>query len=116
MKARDTSAPTVDRGFYAIAVYGVPNRMANPDSKSLADQLKKEAALKRDGKKDLKPSRVEVLQREDGPVILYLFAILKSKAIEQQDRRVEFEAKAGRLEFSQAFFVDDMVYQGKLEL
>lgn len=116
LKARDTNAPTVDPGFYAIAVYGVPSRMANPDSKSLPDQLKKEATLKRDGQKDLKPSKVVVLQREDGPVILYLFQIPKSKAIAQEDRRVEFEAKAGRLEFSQAFFLDDMVYQGKLAL
>jgi hypothetical protein len=92
----------------------MPSRMANADSKSLADKLKGEAALKRDGKKDLKPSKVEVLQREEGPVIVYLFP--RSKEITQPDRRVEFEAKIGRLEFSQSFFLDDMVYQGKLEL
>jgi len=114
LKARDTTAPTLEEGQYAIAVYGVPSRMANADSKSLSDQLKKQAALKRDGKKDLKPSNVEILQREDGPVIVYLFP--RSKEITQQDRRVEFEAHIGRLEFSQAFFLDDMVYQGKLEL
>ena len=67
LKARDTSAPTLDADHYAIAVYGVPSRMASGDSKSLANQLKKQAAIKRDGKKDLKPSSVEVLQREDGP-------------------------------------------------
>lgn len=114
LKARDTNAPTLEEGQYAIAVYGVPSRMASADSKTLSDQLKKQAVLKRDGKKDLKPSSVAVLQREDGPVIVYMFP--RSKEITQQDRRVEFEAHIGRLEFSQAFFLDDMVYQGKLEL
>lgn len=114
LKARDTSAPTLSEGQYAIAVYGVPSRMLNSDSKSLADQLKKAATLKRDGKKDLKPSTVEVLQREDGPVILFLFP--RSKEIVAQDRRVEFDAHIGRLQLAQSFYLEDMVYQGKLEL
>jgi hypothetical protein len=88
--------------------------MINGDPKKLADQLKKEAALKRDGKKDLKPSSVEVLEREDGPVIVYLFP--RSTEMTAQDRRIEFDAKLGRLQFSETFFTEDMTYQGKLEL
>ena len=114
LKNRDTTAPTVDDGHYAIAVYGVPNRMANGDSKSLGGQLKKAAVIKRDGKKDLKPSSVEVLQYADGPVIVYLFP--RSEEITRQDRRVGFEAKIGRMEFTQFFYTEDMVYQNKLEL
>ena len=114
LKARDTSAPTLDADHYAIAVYGVPGRMASADSKNLANQLKKQAAIKRDGKKDLKPSSVEVLQREDGPVIVYLFP--RAKEITKQDKRVEFDAHIGKLQFAQSFYVDDMSYQGKLEL
>jgi hypothetical protein len=114
LKNRDTTAPTVDEGHYAIAVYGVPNRMANGDSKSLAGQLKKEAAIKRDGKKDLKPSSVEVLQFADGLVIVYLFP--RSQEITRQDRRIGFEAKIGRMEFTQFFYTEEMVYQNKLEL
>jgi hypothetical protein len=114
LKARDTSAPTLDADHYAIAVYGVPSRMASGDSQSLAKKLKKQAAIKRDGKKDLKPSSVQVLQREDGPVIVYLFP--RSKEITRQDKRVEFGAQIGRLQFTQSFYVDDMNYQGKLEL
>ena len=114
LKARDTSAPTLDAAHYAIAVYGVPSRMAGSDSKSLAKQLKKQAAIKRDGKKDVKPSSVEVLQRDEGPVIVYLFP--RSKEITRQDKRVEFDAQIGRLQFAQSFYVDDMSYQGKLEL
>ena len=114
LKARDTGAPTLAEGQYAIAVHGVPSRMVNSDSKSLADQLKKATAVKRDGKKDLKPSSVEVLQREDGPVILYQFP--RSKEITAQDRRVEFDAHIGRLQVAQSFYLEDMTYQGKLEL
>ena len=114
LKARDTSAPTLDADHYAIAVYGVPSRMANGDSQSLAKKLKKQAAIKRDGKKDMKPSSVEVLQREDGPVIVYLFP--RSKEITRQDKRIEFDAHIGQLQFAQSFYVDDMTYQGKLEL
>jgi hypothetical protein len=55
-----------------------------------------------------------VLQREDGPVIVYFFP--RSAEITKQDRRVEFDAKVGRLDISQAFWVDEMVYQGKVEL
>ncbi len=114
LKARETSAPTLDEKHYAIAVYGVPDRMLTGDEKTLADHLKKQAAIKRDGKKDLKPSSVEVLRREDGPVVVYLFPRLNE--ITRQDKRLEFDAKVARLDFAQSFYVDDMTYQGKLEL
>ena len=114
LKARETDAPTLRESEYAIAVYGIPDRMLNGDAKSLADKLKKEAVLKRDGKKDFKPSSVEVLRREDGPVIVYLFP--RSKEITKQDKRVEFDANVLRLHFTQSFYVDEMTYQGKLEL
>ena len=104
----------MDESHYAVAVYGVPRRNADGDSKTLAAQLKKEAALKRDGKKDLKPSSVEVLQRDDGPIIVYLFP--RANEITRQDKRVLFDARIGRLQLTQSFYVDDMVYGGKLEL
>jgi|SRR5579871_4624497 len=114
LKARDTDAPTLDQEHYAIAVYGVPHNMASGDSKNLGDQLKKQASLKRDGKKELKPSSVEVLHREDGPVIVYLFP--RKTEITRDDRRLEFDAKIGRLDLSESFYTEDMVFQNKLEL
>ena len=114
LKTGDTNAPTVDESHYAIAVYGIPSRMANGDPQKLADQYKKEASLKRDGKKDIKPSEVQVLEREEGPVVVYLFP--RSKEITAQDRRIEFDAKLGRLELSSSFFSEDMKFQGKLEI
>ena len=103
-----------DEAHYAIAVYGVPSRMTNGNSRSATDQLKNLAAIKRDGKKDLKPSSVEVLQRESGPVIVYLFP--KKKEITLQDKRIEFDSKIGPLQFVQSFYTDDMSYGGKLAL
>lgn len=119
LKARDENAPTLeDENHYAIAVYGIPASLANGDLKSLAEECKKKATLSRDGKKDLKPSSVQVLRREDGPVILFLFLKPKSakEAISKEDRRVEFDAQIRRFSISQAFYLDDMTYQGKTEL
>jgi len=114
LKTRDTAAPTLDENHYAIAVYGVPSRFVNGDPKKLADQYKDHAVIKREGKKDLKPSSVEVLQREDGPVVVYLFP--RSKEITKDDRRLELDAKIGAMEVDESFFPEDMVFQNKLEL
>jgi hypothetical protein len=114
LKTKDNDAPTLDQDHYAIAVYGLPSKAVSGDAKHVADQLKKKASIKRDGKKDLKPSSVEVLQRDDGPVVVYLFP--RSTEITKEDRRAEFDGQAGRLQFSQSFFLDEMTYQGKLEL
>jgi hypothetical protein len=114
LKARDVDAPTVDENHYAIAVFGVPHNLLNSDTRALEGQLKKQAALKRDGKKDFKPSSVQILQRDDGPVIVYMFP--RSMEILKSDRRVEFDAQVGRLKFAEFFYIEDMVYDGKLAL
>jgi hypothetical protein len=115
LKARDVDAPTLeDENHYAIAVYGVPVTMTNGDSKRLADDCKKNSFLKRDGKKDLKPSGVQVLRREDGPVIVFLFP--RSQEITKDDRRIEFDAQINKLTLTESFYLEDMVYQGKVQL
>ena len=114
LKARETNAPTVDEGSYAIAVYGVPDRIVNGRQSLSVNDLKKHAALKRQGKKDLKPSRVEILQREDGPVILYSFP--RSTEITRGDSKVDFQAQIGGLKVTQSFVPGEMVYQGRIEL
>jgi hypothetical protein len=119
MKARDPNAPTLEEGYYALAVYGVPARMVNLESKTLDTRLKGLATIRRDGQKDLKPSRVLVLQRDGGPVFVYLFARPKNQnkpLIKAEDKRLDFEAQIGRLKFGESFFLEDMVFEGKLEL
>ena len=114
MRGRDVDAPTVDENHYAIAVIGVPRSMLRADTRAMEADLKKRAVLKRDGKKDFKPSSVAILQRDDGPVIVYFFS--RSTEISASDRRVEFDAQIGRLKFGETFNTEDMVYEGKLAL
>jgi hypothetical protein len=69
LKAHDNDAPVIDDNHYAIAVYGVPGRFLV--EKKLVGELKKEATLRRDGKKDIKPSSVKVIDKPDGQVVVY---------------------------------------------
>ena len=114
LKTKDVDAPTVEDKYYGIAVYGVPSRITSGDSKTLAAQFKKDASIKRDNKKDLKPSEVQILRREEGPVILYLFP--RSKELTKSDKHLDFDAHIGKLEFTEYFDLDEMVFQNKLEL
>jgi hypothetical protein len=111
LKVHDNNAPDVDESHYAIAVYGIPGRMIEGDLQKLGEQLRNEAFLKRDGKKDLKPSSVRVFDMAAGRVVLYSFPM--SDEITRADHRVEFTAKIGRLDLDQSFLPDDMVWQGK---
>jgi hypothetical protein len=101
----------VDDG-YSIAVYGIPGEYFKGDPKSLGDPLKKQAALKRDGQKDVRPSSAEVFQGgADGVVVVYVFPL--SAEISRKDGHVDFEAQIGRLVFTQTFNLDEMEFQGK---
>jgi hypothetical protein len=99
---------------YRIAVYGVPGSGFKGDPKQLGAPLKNLAALKREGKKDVKPIRVEVFQREDGIVVAYLFPL--SAEISRKDQRIQFEAQIGRIVLAQEFVLSDMEFMGQLEL
>jgi hypothetical protein len=114
LKARNVNSPTMDENHYAVAVYGIPSRLIKADSTALDDQLRDKAAIKREGKKDLKPSRVEVIPRDDDTVVVYFFP--RSKEITRQDNELEFNAQIVNLQFSVSFTVTAMNYQGKLEL
>jgi len=114
LKARDIGAPDVADDYYAIAVFGVPRGMLPDDSKERLGELKKLAVLKREGKKDLSPIRVDILLRENRPVVVYLFS--KSAEFTWRDHGITFEAQISRLKFSQPFSTDDMTFHGKLEL
>jgi hypothetical protein len=114
LKARETTAPDVDENHYAIAVYGLPTRLAKPDAQALGDHLKGQGNLKREGQKEVKPSSVQVIQRDDGLVIVFLFP--RTREITTKDSRVEFNAQIGPYQITQSFHLDEMVYQGKTEL
>ena len=113
-KVREDPPPTLSDDGYTIAVYGVPATFAKGDPASLGKPLKESAALKREGKKDVAPSRVEVFQLENSVVVAYLFPL--SAEIGKKDDVVEFSALIGRLQVSQHFLIQQMQFQGKLEL
>jgi hypothetical protein len=113
LKSREEILPEWQGPMYAIAVYDVPGLDGN--QKALSKFLSKEAYLKRDGKKDLKPVRVNLLPQDGGlTTIVYLFP--RSEAITAEDKRVEFTAVFGRLFLAQYFYPAQMQFQGKLEL
>jgi hypothetical protein len=113
IKAGAAELPTLEIDGYRIAVYGIPGAV-NGDPKTLGNPLKKEAALKREGRKDVRPSSVEVFQLEDGLVAVYLFPL--SAEITRKDGLVQFTARIGRISVVQAFNLEDMQFHGKLEL
>jgi hypothetical protein len=113
LKAHDTDAPDWEGTPYVIAVYDVPGLDIN--SKALAGELKNEAYLMRDGKKDLKPVRVDLLPQVGSlTTVVYFFS--RTQEITMEDKRIEFMAVFGRLFTAQYFYTQEMQYQGKLEL
>jgi hypothetical protein len=114
LKAHEDPPPTLSGDGYGIAVYGVPASFAKGDPTSLGKPLKESAALRREGKKDVPPFRVEVFELENSVVVAYLFPL--SAEIGKKDGVVEFSALIGRLEVSQHFLVEEMQLQGKPEL
>jgi hypothetical protein len=112
LKAKEIGAPDWEGEFYAIAVYDVTGLKATSNEVSI---LKKTAALKRDGKKDIKPERVAVLQRANGlAVVLYLFP--RSEEITNNDQRIRLTAQIAGLYLERDFDIAEMTFQGKLQL
>src|ERR1035437_7840579 len=114
LKSHEVEPPTLEGDGYRIAVYGISGGEFKGDLQRLGEPLKNLAALKREGKKDVKPASVEVFQRENAAVVVYLF--LLSAEITRKDRRIQFEAHIGRIVFAQNFELSEMEFMGKLEL
>jgi hypothetical protein len=110
-KTAETGDPVVDRDHYAIAVYDIPV----PSRWNVENELKGIAFLRRDKKKDFKPSRVEILRQPDGlATVIYFFS--RSVEITRKDGAVTFVAQIGRLFVTQSFAIEEMLLHGKLEL
>jgi len=103
-----------DDQAYVIAVSGVPTARVKGDPKSLGQPLKSTAVLRRQGKKDVKPSTVEVFQTAGGMVVVYVFPL--TAEITKKDQLVEFVAQIGRLDIQQYFNLEEMQFQGRLEM
>ena len=114
LKAHETEPPTLEGDGYRIAIYDVPGSGFKGTPERLGEPLKDTAVLRRDGRKDVKPLRVEVFQREDGLVVVYLFPL--SAEISAKDQRVQLAARIGRIVIAETFDLGGMAFAGKLEL
>lgn len=111
MKIGENGAPAWDGDYYAIAVWDVEP----PFHWNLANELKGDAYLAREKKKDVRPARVVVLPRDEGLVtVVYLFP--RTAEITQKDRDIRFVAQIGRLFISRFFFPGEMEFMGRPEL
>jgi hypothetical protein len=107
--------PTLPGDGYRISVYGIPRaEVKGDDPAKLGAPFKNDAFLKRYGKPDVKPIRVEVFQRDSGFVVVYLFPL--SAEITLKDEHVEFDAQIGRIVIAHSFDLAAMQFQGKLEI
>jgi hypothetical protein len=110
-KAGEKDVPPLDSDDYAVAVYDIPM----PNRWNLARELRGLAFLKRDRKKDMRPSRVRILRYADGTAtVVYLFP--RSVEIAKKDGRLEFVAQIGRLVVSQYFNTEEMQLQDEMQL
>jgi hypothetical protein len=114
LKAGEFDPPTLDGEGYKVAVYGIPGGNFKGDPKKLGEPLKKSAALKREGKPDVKPATVEVFQTANGLVVVYLFPV--TAEIGKKDPFIEFDAQIGRVVIAQIFDLMEMRFHGVLEL
>lgn len=111
--AHEQDSPEIDSALYAIAIYDVPG--LNPNQKTLPRDLQKDAFLKSDGRKDRRPSRVDVLPQDNGlATVVYMFP--RTDEITLAEQRLTFTAIIGRLSLAQYFYLDRMQIAGKLQL
>jgi hypothetical protein len=114
-KANEPDAPALEGEEYAVAVYNVSLKMAILDLKGINEALKKTATLKVEGKSELRPSRVAVIEPGGGiATVVYLFP--RSARFSLEDKRIDFVAQIGRVYLAQSFYPAEMLFQGKLEL
>jgi hypothetical protein len=113
LKFHTVEPPTMDTEAFVLALYGVPGGYFKGDPLKLGKGLKDQAMLRRAGKPDVKPSRVEVFQGSDGPIVVYEFP--RTLEITKDDKSMSFIAVVGRLSMMRVFDTGAMQYDGKLE-
>jgi len=114
LKAHEVEPPTLEGDGYQIAVYGIPGTDFKKDPKTLGEPLKPFAVLRRDGKPDARPSRVEVFESARGIVVAYLFPY--SAELSERDTILHFDALIGRVAVVHDFDLREMRIDGKLAL
>lgn len=109
----EEDSPEIQSNTYVVAVYDVPG--LDIAMKTLPTDLQRVAALSREGKKDIRPTEVDLLPQANGlTTVVYMFP--QTEPITLDDGRVTFSAVFDHLSVAQYFYTKEMQYQGKLEL
>ena len=95
---------------YFIVVAGLPRPFARLDPAALTAG----ARLERPGKRPILPIEAAAEPEGNGAVILYLFP--RGDAITLADERVEFVTEIAEASVERTFELEDMVFNGRLEL
>ncbi len=112
---------------YVIAVIGLPitavggraasadsdNTLSQAEEQRLEEHVKSSASILRSGHDPLTPTKVELDQGSDGRMLIHFS---KSDPIKVTDKSVEFRLATNGAEIRKKFPLQDMEYQGKLEL
>jgi hypothetical protein len=114
VKSGNVNAPVMDDDHFAIAIYGLPDRLLGEDPANFTGRLKPEGSLKREGKKNITASGITLLPRDNGSIVVFYFP--KKQEISLKDNEIDFSGRVGPIEFEQSFSIGDMVFAGKLEL
>jgi hypothetical protein len=114
LKIREIEPPALEGEGYQLAVYDVPGAYFKDDPAKLGGPLRNGSFLRRQGKKDVKPTRVEVFQRVNTLVVAFLFPL--AAGLTKNDGIVEFQLHIGRITVAPHFDLSKMEYMGKLEL
>lgn len=103
---------TEDEPFYAVAVVGLPLRLA---AKGTIDEVKSRTALKPNRKERIAPEDIRVFQDGEQSVRVE-FRFPRTNAIALDDKEVEFTTKLGDAELTKKFRLADMMVRGRLAL
>ena len=98
---------------YVIGVSGFPGRMAQMSQRD-PDRFKQSAFLKRKKKDNIYPEQFDIRGNEQEAEIIFAFP--RGDEITLDDKNVELEVKLGQMTVKRKFKLQDMVWDGKLEL
>ena len=106
----------VDRveGHYIIALTDLPRSLSRLDPAQVQKALKDITALAVKGKDLMHPDIIQLQPGEKSASIYFAFS--RAKAITLEDKEVQFSTHIGSWEFKKKFKLQEMVFDGKLEL
>lgn len=98
---------------YVITVSGIPNRMLDPEE-GVQRFIEGGRIERGKNREPLTPENVEPRPEQNRITLFFFFP--RTDPITLEDKNVEFVLKAENLNFKRKFKLQDMMYQGKLEL